>query len=505
MPDRSRGRRYAVAVTEARAPAVRTHQARLAFIVIGLVGVVYAVLALLRLVRFDLTAFDSGIFDNVLWRLGNGYNDVTALTGSHHFSDHMSILMLLAVPVYSVLPDLGLPLLIVAQAVSVALVAVATWLLADHLELSSELRRVALFVVLAGAGAYNAALIDIHEVGLALGPLAMTAVLAVRDDPIKRYWIWPALAAMARIDLAISVLIIGLLIRRKRQRHARIAMGIGAAATTAMGLWLLLNPWGGTSFAFHFSHLGIESAIELPRAVLTNPVAALEQLIDPTMWGTVAVWLAGFMVVPPLRAARWLLPAVPTLIIPVFGSWQRADLPFLHYWHVLLPMLAIATAFGLARTPQLSKRAFSLAIIGVAVSWVFMGMFKPSLTNDITDEKETVAWLSLRPDDSVAAYPTLVPHISTRPTVLQLPTPFACPTLPVASFVGPDQPPDLVALPVAIVAGPANDAAMAVASVLTSYYERVGSFGKFEVWERVREVPSASYSIVCGPGSSGEQ
>jgi uncharacterized membrane protein len=467
--------------------------------VIALAGVIYASLALLRLVRFDLTAFDAGIFDNVLWRLGNGYNDVSALTGSHHFSDHMSPLMLLAVPIYAVVPGLGLPVLILAQAASVALVALATWRLAEYLELDVERSRAALIVVVLGAGAYNAAVIDIHEVGLALGPLAMTAVLAIRADPLRRYWVWPLLAAMARIDIAVSVLVIGLLVRRDRPRHARTAGAIGAAATTAMGLWLFLNPWDGTSFAFHFGHLGIDSAAELPGAVIADPGAALEPLLDPTMWSTIAIWMVGFMLVPPLRAARWLLPALPTVIIPVLGSWQQADEPHLHYWHVLLPMLAIATCFGLARSPRLRDWAFSLAIVAAAVTWVFMGLFKPSFTNDIADERATVGWLQDRPAASVAAFRTLVPHITTRPTVMQLPTPFACPPVPIASFVGPDRPPDLIALPGAVLENPLTGADAAVVEALSNYYERVASFGGLQVWARTEAVPAAAYSIVCGP------
>ncbi len=489
-------------MNRATTTAKRKRQTRSAYSVIVLVGIIYAALALLRLIRFDLSAFDAGIFDNVLWRLGNGYNDVTAITGSHHFSDHMSLLILLAVPLYAVVPGLGLPVLIIAQAASVALVGVAVWLLADHLGLDEERRRAALMVTLIGAGAYNAALIDIHEVGLALGPLALTAVLAIREQSIRSYWIWPVLAAAARIDIAVSVLIVGLLVRGEHPRHGRIAIMVGAITATAFGLWLVLNPWEGTSFSFHFAHLGIDSVAELPGAALADPAAALRPLLDPTMWGTIVIWLAGFMLLPPLRAARWLLPALPTLIIPVLGSWQQADKPHLHYWHVLLPMLAIATAVGLARSPELKNRAFYLAVAAVAVTWILMPLFKPSFSNDIGDERATVAYLQGRPAASVAAFRTLVPHITTRPVVMQLPTPFACPTMPIAAFVGPDAPPELVAFPGAVLDRPVSAADEAVVTALNNWYEPVAVFGRMQVWELTAQVPAAAYSITCGANPS---
>ncbi len=484
-------------MTGATTAAERKRQTRTAYSAITVVAIIYATLALLRLTRFDLSAFDAGIFDNVLWRLGNGYNDVTAITGFHHFSDHMSLLLLLAVPLYAVVPGWGLPLLIIAQAASVALVGVAIWLLADHLELNREQRLAAVLVTLIGAGAYNAALIDIHEVGLSLGPLALTAVLAIRGHPLRSYWIWPVLGAMARIDLAVSVLIIGLLVRRERPRHGRLAIVVGSAIAAAMGLWLLLNPWEGTSFAFHFAHLGIDSAADLPAAAISDPVAALKPLVDPTMWGTIAIWLVGFMLLP-LRAARWLLPAVPTVIIPVLGSWQQADKPHLHYWHVLLPMMAIATVYGLVRSPQLKDRVFYLAIVAVAATWVVMPLFKPTLNNDIADEQATVAYLQDRPTAAVAASRTLVPHITTRPVVMQLPTPFACPTIPIAAFTGPDAPPELVALPGAVLDAPVTAADEAVVTALTEWYEPVAAFGRMQVWELRSQVPPEAYSITCG-------
>lgn len=473
-----------------------------AFAVIAVVGVIYAALALLRLTRFDLTAFDAGIFDNVLWRLGNGYNDVTDITGSHHFSDHMSILMLLAVPIYALIPEFGLPILIVAQAASVALVSVAAWLLADHLKLDDGTKRAILLVTLIGAGAFNAALIDIHEVGLAVGPLAMTAVLGLRGARLRVYWIWPVLAAAARIDIAVSVLIIGLLLRKDRPAHGRIAVGVGAGFTAAMMVWLLANPWDGTSFGFHFAHLGIDSAAELPGAMLSDPIAALKPLFDLTMWGTILIWLAGFMALAPLRAARWILPALPTIIIPVLGTWPQADKSHLHYWHVLLPMLAVAMVLGLAKTPTLRERALYLAVGGVAVTWIFMPIFKPAFGDDLTDERSVVAYLNQQPDASLAVAGNLVPHVSRRPSVMQIPTPFSCPTLPIASFNGPDRPPDLVAVSAVLLAQRPTTAVRDMAEALEKYYERAEVFGDLEVWEAAGPVPTQVFDIVCGPEDS---
>jgi uncharacterized membrane protein len=467
------------------------------------VTVIYAVVGILRLTRFDMTAYDAGIFDNVLWRLSHLYNDVSAITGSHHFSDHMSPLLLLAVPIYAVVPHFGLPILMIAQAVSVGLVGLAAWLLAEHLDLSPELRRAGMLVTLLGAGAYNAAVIDIHEVGLAVGPIAMTTVLAIRGTRLSRYWIWPMLAALARVDIAITVVLIGVLLRKDHPAHARVTMWIGGIAAVAMAGWLIGNPWDGTSFAYHFAHLGVDSAGGLPAAAMRDPVAALRPLVDPTMWGSLTIWLIGFMVFAPLRAAKWILPAAPTLLIPVLGSWEQADLAHLHYWHVLLPMLAVATMIGLASFEQLKKKAVYVAALAVLLSWAFMPLLKPSFGTSLEDERAVVAFLEVSyPDASVAAIGNLVPHVSTRPEVMQLPMPFACPTVPLAAFRGPESPPQLVTIPISVLDDPLTPAAATVADTVRDYYRPIASFGRIEVWQLAREIPVSSYDVVCDAGVS---
>lgn len=489
---------YSAAVTGAISSYNASRERRLVYLFLAGITLLYATLEFLRLVRFDLTGFDAGIFDNVLWRLGHGYSDVSALTGFHHFSDHLSPLLLLLVPLYAIAPALGMPLLMLAQAASVALVGLATWLLADHLELEPRARLAILLMATIGAGAYNAAVIDVHEVGLALGPLAMMIALAERRTPMRFYWVWPALAAAARIDLALSVVIIGLLLMSTRRTHALVAIRIGTTAFALMALWLLINPWAGTSFSFHFAHLGIESATELPGAILTHPGAALRPLLDPTMYGTLLIWLAGFTFVAPLRAARWILPALPTMVIPVLGSWQQADQPHLHYWHVLLPMLAIAAVFGFAKLVPLQPFGTYLAVGAILITWLLMPIFKPPFGDDLTDEIATVAYLNEYPGLAVAVPGDIVPHVAEREAVMQLPTPFSCPTHPVARFSGPERPPDLVAVYTRTVEPPATEPYETVASVLSSYYRLDRTFGELSVWALREEPPADSYQIYCG-------
>jgi uncharacterized membrane protein len=213
--------------------------------------------------------------------------------------------------------------------------------------------------------------------------------------------------------------------------------------------------------------------------------------------------MIGFMAIAPLRAAKWIIPAAPTLVIPVLGSWQQADNAHLHYWHVLLPMLGVATVLGVASSPALQRRAIYLAGIGILATWALMPILKPSFGAPLDDERAVVGFLNDDyTDASVAAIGNLVPHISTRPDVMQLPMPFACPTEPIASFRGPSQPPQLVTIPTNVFESPTTQAATTVASTVREYYKQIAIFGGIEVWQIARDVPADAYDIVCAAAAS---
>jgi hypothetical protein len=86
--------------------------------------------------------------------------------------------------------------------------------------------------------------------------------------------------------------------------------------------------------------------------------------------------------------------------------------------------------------------------------------------------------------------------------VMQLPTPFACPTIPIAAFRGPDAPPQLVTVPTAIFEDPATASARTVAATVRAYYSPIALFGNIEVWQLTGDIPASSYDVVCTADAS---
>lgn len=478
-----------------------------AAVVIG-AGVLLAFLATARLWTFEAGAFDTGYLNNVLWKIANGYGDVTGISGLHHFADHVSPLLLLAVPLYMVLPGMALPVLLIAQAASVALVAWAGWLVSGYAGLSLRVRRAVLALTLLGPAAWYSAMVEFHASGLALGPLAMTLALGIRRSESRWYWVWPLLASLARVELAGAVLVAAfLLYRYGSQRHAAISGATAGVIGFGMLLWMLFTPWDGTSVSAHFWHLeDVDGLLDLPAALIAQPGAFLRNLVDPSMLWAVLYWLLGFLVIAPLRAARWLLVALPVLAIPILGGWPPADRWFEHYWHALYPALAIATPLGLRDHVELQRVTMYGALPAVVLMWMLGGpqhhlvpnsFGLPPITADRSADLAVADFVNADPEAAVSSSWSLTAHIGHRETIHLFPTPFTCPTVPLAQFVPPRSAPDLVVVDDRERRSLSEEEEPDVLAVLEDYYEPALTRGPITVYRLTGTPPAATYDTSC--------
>lgn len=469
-----------------------------------LVTLGYAALAVNRYLTFKVQPFDTGVFANVLWRLAHGYDDVSALTGVHHFADHPSGLVLGLVPMARVAGDLIVPLLLVLQAMSVGLVGWATWRIASVFDLSAHLRWLLLAAALIGPGAYFAAVGEFHESGLALGPLAMTIAGGLEERQTRLYWIWPLLAALARVELALAILILGLVLwRLGRRRPANGVVWIGATVSLLLVGWLVFNPWEGASVSGHLGHLGSSPGEALGAAIRT-PGVALEPLLNTVMIGALAFWLLQFGILAPLRGAAFLLPALPLIAIPILGSWPPADPWYEHYWHVLLPLLPAASAYGMTKNDRARRLSPALIGFGIILTWVFLGPFSSAtpdflriqpLRPDVASEQQVVETV---PGSSISAPGQLVPHLADRESIHWFPLPFVCSeaarnTIP--GYRSPTSPPEVV---IEEPESPMTDDEREQLDLMlvTGYYPRQ-EIGPFVVWDLVDVEASKAAMGAC--------
>jgi uncharacterized membrane protein len=465
----------------------------------------FSFLALVRYQGFG-GRFDSAVVANVLWRISNGFDDVSALTGAHHFGDHASPLLLIFIPVFRWLPGSGVPVLLVSQAFSLALVGWAMWLLADGLDLPSRTKMWLMALGLLGVGSWMAALADFHASSLALGPLAMVVATAVRGSRIETVVVWSLIAALARMELALSVLIVGaVLIWSGYRERGFAALVIGGATALVLGLWMVLTPWAGTSASVHFDHLGVTSFRDLPTMMIAHPLDALAPLVASLMILSTGIWIVSYGLLP-LLAGRWVGVAVPFLAVPVLGSWVFADMVWEHYWQILIPVFGVASVFGIARNTWARSRVALVCGFGLVAGWTLAGPIVFVIGADVGSnlfsgavvERQIVDYVNMFPDASVAVPQRVLSHVVGREVLYVTPEPFACPEPIIAVFRPAYGAPDIV---VAEETQGTSDIAAHIVALRMSYH-RVAQFGTHEVWAMDEGVDASEVLVVaCTPGS----
>lgn len=467
-------------------------------------GILFSSVSIIQL-RSGGSGLDSAIWANVLWRLAHGFDDVSALTGVHHFGDHPSILPLLAIPVFRWSSSTGLPFLLVLQSGSLALVGLGGWLIAEEFRLARRACWGVLAVTLAGAGMWMAALSDFHATTLALGPLAVAVAGAISG---RRPWgvvVLSAVASLARPEAAFAVGMAGMVLVSYGFRRSGVKMtivGWGIGGSLLVGSFVVFRQ-AGSSVAVHFSHLGVDTVMAVPFAMWHNPARALSPLIAPFMLLAVAIWLLLYGLLP-IVAWRWLLVALPPLAIPVFGSWEAADFPWAHYWLILIPVGAISSVFAFRDREDLQRGAIVVASFSLGIGWIILGGlfgFPPiGLDGNRSAEQAINRILRDRPDQSVGVPARLVGLNAERETVFLSPEPLGCLGRTMVKFEPTYPAPDVLVIDTRLEVA-AEDA---YASRRDLFYTLMETVSEYEVYGLRPGVDSLNVERVSCRPNSGE-
>jgi uncharacterized membrane protein len=392
-------------------------------ILTGVFAASYILYGLFRHWRFESSAYDLGIFDQVIWLLSRLEAPASSITSHPNiFGDHFHPIITLWVPLYWVAP--APETLIIAQALLLAASIVPVLLFArDRLP-----RGVAYAIAISYGlfwGLQSAMAFDVHEVAFA--PLIIaSAILAMDRRRWPAFWICMAVLIVTKEDLIPLVGGFGLcLLVRRDWRRGAIAIAI-SVASFAVVLGALMPHFNGSGYAYASAFGSVlQQPWQLP-VVLVTPISKLR---------TVFLWFAPFVFVPLASPLAWLLPplAVERLLSENPNHWGAA----FHYSLPLAPILAMSAADGLARVGRLlasrrSELAASRAVIGVAIASVILCALLPGqqplwriITPDHYREAPTraagVAALAVIPRDaSVVAQSPIVPHLSHRRDIFML-------------------------------------------------------------------------------------
>jgi uncharacterized membrane protein len=396
-------------------------------------------LAVLRHRAFESGRFDLGNMVQAVWSTAEGRPlEVTNLQGEQvtRLASHVDPLLAAFAPLWLVWPSPSL--LLVAQAVAVALGAVPVyWLARKHLR--SEFAAVAFaFAYLLYPPVQWLTLDDFHAVALAC-PLLLFAFWYLDEDRLAAFAAFavPAVLAKEEIGFVVAAMGVWYAISRRRLRTGAAIAALGTAwSVVAIGVVIPAAGDGDSDFYGRYEDVGGSPTGVLETAV-TDPGHILSTAFDERGVGYLAellLPLAGFWLLAPAA----LLVAVPELAVNLLSSTRTQTSIHFHYTAGLVPGLVAASVLGAARVA--SKRpslATPLGAVAVAVALVanyrlgavplwqhVPGGEKLQADSYELTEHDRVATRALRlipPDEPVSATNTLGAHLSERRRVFSFP------------------------------------------------------------------------------------
>ncbi len=383
--------------------------------------------------------FDVGIFDQGTWLLSRFQEPFVTVRGLHLFGDHASYILLLVAPIYWVIADINV-LVVIAAIVP----AVAAWL-SFRIGVVEGLNPWTA-VVVAIAFLFHPAVAwvpwdSFHPEVFALA-LLPGAYLAARTNRPILFVVLGFLVALVKEDAFLVLIPLAIYVGWKWDRHRLYAIGVGlmAAGVAVFNFGVLLpefSPTGELIYTGRYS-------------------------FNPIDWITASrfEYLAAMLLPLPIvfRAPLLLAVAGPITAANLASGFTYQHEIRWHYTVYLLGVMAAAAPVGMAKLVErwgpdvgvgmVSERrrlALPLSVLLYAIAVTSLLLLGPDLRNEgvwggwTTEQQDEVsAAFELIPDDAVvAASHTFAPHLAHRKEIYMLPNPWVAD----AWGVAPDTPP----------------------------------------------------------------
>jgi hypothetical protein len=416
---------------------------RIACAVAALAFVLFAFVAIRQHDTFHTRARDMGIYAQVIWNTGHGRPFASTLLEENrlHIAEHISPLMALVVPLYALVPDARLLLLLQQASLAAAGLPIYFWarrrvgdLAAVGLLVGYELMPMTSRIAFS----------EFHPIVVAALPVAL-GIKAVLEGRSRATVVWLVLALLIEEEAAPIVGAAGANLWLRHRRWSGFGLGALAAAWLLV-LTLVVMP------AFHDRRTlaGVDGnrSIDHYEEVQERPGIALEWLTGPR-GAHAATWLLLPTLGLPLLAPHVLWLALPSFALlfladregNVAGHWAGAVLPV--YWFAAGAGLGVLRSLvdrgagrptgasaGVPDRGRLVGRAFAVVLALVLAVCFWRYSYFPGGGEYDTDwlawteheENLAQAVALVPPGIELDASRRAVPHLAHRPEVYQFPS-----------------------------------------------------------------------------------
>lgn len=397
-------------------------------------------LAVLQQRAFETGRFDVGNLTQAVWSTAHGrFLEMTDLQG-HQISRlgaHFDPLVALLAPLWWLWPSPDM--LLVVQAVGVALGAVPVFLLArKHLGTETAGLGLALVYLLYPPTQWLV-VDDFHPVALAT-PLLLGAIWFLDEDRLLPFALCAAAACLTKEQVGLTVAMLGIwhaVAHGRRYAGAAIAaVGAVVAVVAATVIVPHYAPGEGSPFAGRYAAVG-GSPTGMVQTFFSHPLRVLEaatQHRDLSYLLDLLAPLGGLPLLSPLVAAS----ALPDLALNLLSATRTQTSIHFHYTATVIPGLVAATVFGVARLQRRWPRAAPTIVRALVLLTLAAGVVQGPLpawrhipfgsdlaTRDhVVTAHDRAAARVLRvvpPGVAVSATNTLGAHLSERRRVFSFP------------------------------------------------------------------------------------
>jgi uncharacterized membrane protein len=382
--------------------------------------------------RFGTFGFDLGIYDQAAWLLSRARDPFVTVRGLEAFGHHVNVILFVFAPFYRL--GAGPHFLLFVQVAAQASGACAVFLLARD-RLADRWPAAALGVVyLLHPTSQWLVWEFFHPDAVSIGPL-LFAYWAARERRWKWFAFAAVLAAMCKEDVALVLVVIGLLIALRGDR--RIGFGVSLCS---LGWYVVATrvviPWQNGIGPFYDSFFGTLGTTPSGVAynVFRHPGAAWDVVRHHDRLEYLWRMLGPLAFVPLLSPSTFAI-AVPMLAVDLLTSFPYARDAHFHYSALVLVGFMIATVEGVARLPTIQIRRALVGMI-VATSLLATVTWGPlpisreyhkgwwPLQSDPRQATNEAAVRAVPANAAVSASYIYVPHLTHRVRVYEFPVPW---------------------------------------------------------------------------------
>ncbi len=372
---------------------------------------------------YQSTAFDLGIFDQILYLISQGEPPIISFLNFHIMADHAAFIFYPISLLYKIYPDVHW--LFAIQAIALSLGILPTFYLAIEAGLKRNVATTIAMVYILYPLVFNINLFDFHPDVIIL-PGLLWAILAVKVDNI--WWFCSAiilvLSCKEVFSLTIAAMGFWLLFFEKKRLYASIAIIVGISwfiistgfiipffdnETSGVGRHLSRYSHLGSSFLDIFKNLFLKPWLLL-KAIFNLPnLEYLIWLFLPLIWGISYKHLAP------------LISAFPTLAINILSlSQPQKDL--IHQYSLpILPFLILVIISSLAANDAWIRNRKTIiiwsliAFLALAKYGYFWSRYLTEL-DTLVATREAVSLIKNQ-EGSVLTAAQIAPHLTHRPVI----------------------------------------------------------------------------------------